>query len=87
MNQPRHMRINDPRAYRTTTESELVSDLLDLEGWRLLELGCGAARTTRLLVERFGPREIVATDPECLRTPHDAGGRQLSQAPSGGHVA
>jgi SAM-dependent methyltransferase len=62
MNQARGMRINDPQAYRTMTEAETIAELLDLGGQRLLELGCGAAWMTRLLVEQQGPAEIVATE-------------------------
>jgi SAM-dependent methyltransferase len=56
------MRINDPQAYRTVAEVELIDELLDLKGRRLLELGCGAAWMTRLLAERFAPAEVVATE-------------------------
>lgn len=56
------MRINDPHAYRTATEAEIIGELLDLRGARVLELGCGAARTTRELVERFGAADVVATE-------------------------
>jgi SAM-dependent methyltransferase len=56
------MQLNDPQAYLATTEADLIGELLDLRGKRLIELGCGAAGMTRLLTERFGPAEIVATE-------------------------
>ena len=56
------MRLNDPQAYLATTEADLIGEWLDLRGKRLIELGCGAAGMTRLLAERFGPAEIVATE-------------------------
>lgn len=62
MKQRQDMRINDPQAYRTIGEADLLDEMLDLKARRLLELGCGAAHMTRLLAERFGPREIVATE-------------------------
>jgi SAM-dependent methyltransferase len=56
------MQLNDPRAYRTASEIDLISARLELRGRRLLELGCGAAWMTRLLAERFVPDQIVATE-------------------------
>jgi ubiquinone/menaquinone biosynthesis C-methylase UbiE len=71
------MRINNPRAYRTTTEANLIAELLDLKGKRLLELGCGAAAMTRLLAERFDPAEIVATEVDGLQHDKNLGIRDL----------
>lgn len=45
-----------------TSDFELIGRLLPLEGTRLLELGCGAAFTTRRLAETFALREIVAME-------------------------
>lgn len=56
------MRSNDPEAYRTATEVDVIADLLDIEESHLLELGCGDAGVTRLLAERFAPARIVATE-------------------------
>ncbi len=56
------MRINDPDHYRTADEPEIIAELIDLQGARALELGCGAARMTRLLVERFGAASVLATE-------------------------
>jgi SAM-dependent methyltransferase len=56
------MKINDPEAYRTTTEPEVIESLLDLRGRQLLELGCGGAWMTRMLAERFGAAHVVATE-------------------------
>lgn len=56
------MRSNDPGAYRTATEEEVIADLLDIQGSQLLELGCGDAGMTRLLAQRFAPAHIVATE-------------------------
>lgn len=56
------MRLNHPEAYRTAEEVDLIGELTDIRGRRVLELGCGAGWMTRLLAERFGPAEVVATE-------------------------
>lgn len=45
-----------------SSDFEQIGELLPLEGARLLELGCGAAFTTRRLAESFALREIVAME-------------------------
>lgn len=61
------MQINNPTAYREATEAEVIADLLDLKGRRVLELGCGAACMTRLLAERFKPATVVATEVDAIQ--------------------
>jgi SAM-dependent methyltransferase len=56
------MRIHDPDQYRTADEADILAELLDIRGARVLELGCGAAQMTRLLVERFGAASVLATE-------------------------
>jgi SAM-dependent methyltransferase len=56
------MQLNAPDLYRTATEIDAVSELMDIRGARVLELGCGAAQTTRALVESLGAAEVVATE-------------------------
>ncbi len=56
------MTLNDPDGYRTCTEGDVIREHLDLRGKRILELGCGAAWMTRLLVEQFQPAGLVATE-------------------------
>jgi SAM-dependent methyltransferase len=56
------MRINDPDAYVEADETEIIQGLLDLQGRKVLELGCGGAGMTRLLAERFAPAGIVGTE-------------------------
>jgi SAM-dependent methyltransferase len=56
------MRINDPDQYRTVEEPDIIAELVDIRGARVLELGCGAAHMTRLLVERFGAHSVLATE-------------------------
>ena len=45
-----------------SSDFEQIKRMLPLEGTRLLELGCGAAYTTRRLAESFPLREIVAME-------------------------
>jgi len=45
-----------------SSDFEQIGRLLPLQGARLLELGCGAAFTTRRLAETFAVREIVAME-------------------------
>lgn len=45
-----------------SSDFDQISKLLPLDGARLLELGCGAAFTTRRLAETFPLREIVAME-------------------------
>lgn len=63
------MQIDAPDRYRTATEADTVAELLNIRGARVLELGCGAAWTTRALVERLGAAEVVATEVD--RIQHD----------------
>ncbi len=56
------MKLNDPDGYRTCTEGDVIRQHPDLRGKRILELGCGAAWMTRLLVEQLQPVEVVATE-------------------------
>lgn len=79
MKRQQDMRINDPQAYRTMSEADLLSELLDMKARRLLELGCGAAHMTRLLAERFGPREIVATEVDRIQHERNLASPQLPQ--------
>lgn len=45
-----------------SSDLEQISELIPLAGARLLELGCGAALTTRGLAERFPAARIVAME-------------------------
>jgi SAM-dependent methyltransferase len=63
------MQLNAPDQYRTATEIDSVAELIDIRGARVLELGCGAAYSTRALVERLGAGDVLATDVD--RIQHD----------------
>ena len=56
------MILNDPTAYQTATELEIIKDLLDLQNASVLELGCGNAQTTRQLADKLAPAHITATE-------------------------
>ncbi len=56
------MQIDDLDAYIHATELEIMRRTLPLKGARVLELGCGRAWMTRLIVEEFSPAIIIATE-------------------------
>lgn len=56
------MSIHRPDAYRRLEEIDLMAELVPMAGLAVLELGCGAAWTTRLLVERLGAASVTATE-------------------------
>jgi len=58
----RQMIETDPSAYRTCDEIQVVEELVEVKGRRVLELGCGAAWMTRLLATRLGARQVTATE-------------------------
>jgi len=61
--------LNNPEAYSRCEEVELLDELLDARGRRILELGCGSAWMTRQLVERCGAAQVTATEVD--RIQHD----------------
>jgi ubiquinone/menaquinone biosynthesis C-methylase UbiE len=56
------MRIASEGEFTVSSDFELIGKWLPLDGARLLELGCGAALTTRRLAESFPVREIIAME-------------------------
>ena len=56
------MVIDDPEAYETATEVEMMERLLPLESARVIELGCGAAWITRQLAQRYPNTQFTATE-------------------------
>lgn len=61
------MQINAPEKYQTATELEIIQQHLPVQDKLLLELGCGRAWMTRQLAERFGPRQIIATEVDIIQ--------------------
>ncbi len=56
------MQLHKPNDYETTTEHALMERLLPLDNACILELGCGAAWTTRQLAERYPASRFIATE-------------------------
>lgn len=56
------MDIRGSGSYRRLTELEVMQQVLPMRGARVLELGCGRALVTRLMVERLGAARITATE-------------------------
>jgi len=56
------MKIQGPDEQETSTEFEVLKRMLPFAGARVLELGCGAAETTRQIAERVEVDEIVAAE-------------------------
>lgn len=56
------MLIASDQGYRPATELDILTECLDFRDARVLELGCGRARWTRTLAERFPVRQIIATE-------------------------
>jgi len=56
------MQLNRPDSYRLAEEIDLMEQLVPMTGLEVLELGCGAAWTTRQLVGRLGAERVVATE-------------------------
>ncbi|MCG6985486.1 MAG: class I SAM-dependent methyltransferase [Thiocapsa sp.] len=56
------MQINDPNAYHRCEEIDLIAELVQVQGRRVLELGCGAAHMTRALATCLDASRITATE-------------------------
>jgi SAM-dependent methyltransferase len=61
------MQIKGSEEADIATEFEILSRLLPLEGARVIELGCGAAGTTRQIAERTDVDEIVAAEVDSIQ--------------------
>jgi len=56
------MRIHDPSVTAIVDEADIYSELLPLDGARVIELGCGAAAHTRAIAETGRPASILACE-------------------------
>jgi SAM-dependent methyltransferase len=61
------MIIHRPQAYETATELEMMERLLPLRRAQFLELGCGAAWTTRQLAQRHPQSRFIATEVDSVQ--------------------
>ncbi len=73
------MRINDPDAYRRCEELTLIPELVEVRDRRVLELGCGAAYLTRMLVTRLGAASVTATEVDRIQHQHNLARADLPQ--------
>ncbi|MEF8792381.1 class I SAM-dependent methyltransferase [Thiohalorhabdus sp.] len=56
------MQIHDPSATDIVDEADVYTELLPLDGARLIELGCGAAAHTRAIAETGRPASVLACE-------------------------
>ena len=61
------MQIQGPPETEITTEFDVLTRLLPLEGARLLEIGCGAAEKTRQIAECANVGGIVAAEVDAIQ--------------------
>ncbi|WP_457673755.1 class I SAM-dependent methyltransferase [Thiolapillus sp.] len=56
------MHLKSPTGYRDATEIDIMREVLPFDGADVLELGCGRARWTRTIAERFPVKSVTATE-------------------------
>ena len=56
------MQLKSPSGYMDTTEIEIMQEVLPFKDADVLELGCGRARWTRTIAERFPVKSVTATE-------------------------
>jgi ubiquinone/menaquinone biosynthesis C-methylase UbiE len=56
------MQIHDPAVTDIVDEADIYTELLPLDGARVIELGCGAAAHTRAIAETGRPASILACE-------------------------
>jgi ubiquinone/menaquinone biosynthesis C-methylase UbiE len=61
------MQIQNPLANTRCNELELIGKYLPLADATVLELGCGTARMTDLLAERFPLKRLIATEVDTIQ--------------------
>jgi len=61
------MLIASPAVYADATELEVMSRLLSFDAADVLELGCGRARWTRTIAEKFAISSLLATEVDKLQ--------------------
>jgi SAM-dependent methyltransferase len=71
------MSIHRPGAYRCLEEIDVLTKLVPMAGLKVLELGCGAAWMTRLLVQRLGAQSVTATEVDGIQHERNVGRSDL----------
>ncbi|RRQ23089.1 class I SAM-dependent methyltransferase [Thiohalobacter thiocyanaticus] len=61
------MQINDPAADAVVDEFDVYTELLPLDGARIIELGCGAAQHTRDIARTGRPEAILACEVDSVQ--------------------
>jgi len=61
------MQIHDPSATDIVDEADVYTDLLPLDGARVIELGCGAAGHTRAIAGTGRPASVLACEVDDLQ--------------------
>jgi ubiquinone/menaquinone biosynthesis C-methylase UbiE len=56
------LQLQNPNAQTYCSELALMREYLDFNNATVLELGCGAARTTRLIAETFPIKQLIAAE-------------------------
>ncbi|WP_456374948.1 methyltransferase domain-containing protein [Thiolapillus sp.] len=56
------MHLKSPTGYRDATEIDIMREVLPFDKADVLELGCGRARWTRTIAERFPVNSVTATE-------------------------
>jgi len=61
------MQIHDPAATEVIDEADVYTELLPLDGARVIELGCGAAAHTRAIAETGRPASVLACEVDAIQ--------------------
>ena len=73
------MSIFGPEEQDVIDESDVLGRMLQFDGERVLELGCGAAEKTRIIAERTTVNEVVAAEVDVLQHEKNLGLRGLDR--------
>ncbi|MET0028281.1 MAG: class I SAM-dependent methyltransferase [Candidatus Thiodiazotropha sp.] len=72
------MVLDNPQAYETGEELDVMTRVLKFDRARVLELGCGSAWMTRLLAQRYPDARFVATEVDRIQHAKNLTGEPLA---------